>query len=243
MADLTGQKRGQLTFITKTGERDKSRRPFYFVRCNCGQYTVVNVSTINQAVRRGHDCSCGHDKIKDYSGQRFGKLTAIKIVGRNKHSRALWLCECDCGQEVEYDSNQLQRGNVTSCGCGRIERARANLDILNSIQKRENHPRWKGGHISLRDALRTHKVYLDWRTACFIRDNRRCVECGSTKRIECDHIIPFKKIQKDFNLKTVEDALRCDILWDVNNGRTLCHKHHVETPTWGRKNSNVRLSD
>jgi hypothetical protein len=38
-------------------------------------------------------------------------------VGRNKYGGALWLCLCDCGNEIVRSRNALARGNVRSCGC------------------------------------------------------------------------------------------------------------------------------
>ena len=56
-------------------------------------------------------------KIKDLTNQRFGRLTAIRIVGKDKSNRCLWLCMCDCGNEKVVTSGNLQSGNVRSCGC------------------------------------------------------------------------------------------------------------------------------
>lgn len=56
----------------------------------------------------------------DLTGQRFGRLVALKVVGVNKYRRAIWLCECDCGETVEVARPNLirQDGKGTrSCGC------------------------------------------------------------------------------------------------------------------------------
>jgi hypothetical protein len=50
-------------------------------------------------------------------GKRFGRLLAIKRDGSNKHGRALWICKCDCGQQVYVPSNKLQSNHTNSCGC------------------------------------------------------------------------------------------------------------------------------
>lgn len=51
------------------------------------------------------------------SGMVFGRLTAIKRQGSNKHGDALWLCICECGNEKLVSSRYLITGNVKSCGC------------------------------------------------------------------------------------------------------------------------------
>lgn len=53
----------------------------------------------------------------DLTGQKFGRLTVIKKVGCSKNKSILWLCKCDCGNEVVVTSNNLRTGNSTSCGC------------------------------------------------------------------------------------------------------------------------------
>ena len=62
--------------------------------------------------------------IKDLTGQRFGRLTAIKFMGTNKRGRAEWLCRCDCGTEKVINASNLGNGNTVSCGCLREENRR-----------------------------------------------------------------------------------------------------------------------
>lgn len=57
-------------------------------------------------------------EIKDITGQTFGRLTAIRRVGRNEHRQSMWLCQCECGNEVIVMSGHLKEGgHTTSCGC------------------------------------------------------------------------------------------------------------------------------
>lgn len=53
----------------------------------------------------------------DITGQKFNSLTAIEIVGKNKHGSYLWLCKCDCGNLHTATYSYLRRGEVKSCGC------------------------------------------------------------------------------------------------------------------------------
>lgn len=98
---------------------------------------------------------------------------------------------------------------------------------------------WQPNHLhALRDSL----FYKNWRRSVFERDSFRCVLCGyqSCKRvngksdIQADHIKPFSIIIQEHGLTTYDDALQCDELWDVANGRTLCIPCHRKTPTYGR---------
>ena len=55
--------------------------------------------------------------MRDLTGQKFGRLTAIKPVGSNKYGNKLWQCECECGKLHVAASGKLVQGKVRSCGC------------------------------------------------------------------------------------------------------------------------------
>src|SRR6266566_1115227 len=59
-------------------------------------------------------------KSIDISGEKFGRLTAIRIVARGGQERRdqKWLCRCECdGKEVVIDKRSLLYGNTRSGGC------------------------------------------------------------------------------------------------------------------------------
>lgn len=60
-----------------------------------------------------------------------------------------------------------------------------------------------------------------WRKIIFLRDGHKCVHCGSTERLEADHIEPVSKSTM--------------LMREVSNGRTLCHECHKKTDTYGGK--------
>ena len=55
-------------------------------------------------------------KALDLSGKRFGMLTVLCRVGSAKNGDALWLCECDCGNQRVFRSSNIVYHNK-SCGC------------------------------------------------------------------------------------------------------------------------------
>lgn len=57
----------------------------------------------------------------DLSGERFGRLVAIEVSGRNSSGRFMWRCVCDCGSEKNVGASKLKSGHTTSCGCLRSE--------------------------------------------------------------------------------------------------------------------------
>jgi len=52
----------------------------------------------------------------DLTNQKFGKLTALKKVGRHG-SNAVWECLCECGNITKTMATSLKLGNTKSCGC------------------------------------------------------------------------------------------------------------------------------
>lgn len=84
-------------------------------------------------------------KIKDLTGQKFGRLTVIKFYGFDKWNQALWECNCDCGFEGAIATGgNLRTGRIKSCGCLRteksIERCRQGLKNIKKelLQKKPN---------------------------------------------------------------------------------------------------------
>lgn len=54
-------------------------------------------------------------RVKDYSGRRFGRLLVVALVPREVgDGNARWICRCDCGNAVVYDSGNLPLRR--SCG-------------------------------------------------------------------------------------------------------------------------------
>lgn len=63
-------------------------------------------------------------KVLDLTNQRFGKLTAIRVVGSDKNYNKIWECKCDCGNTCTALAKALKNGHTRSCGCSRtIDRA------------------------------------------------------------------------------------------------------------------------
>jgi hypothetical protein len=63
--------------------------------------------------------------IKDITGRRAGRLTALRPAGLDEKGRYLWLCRCDCGNEKVLPIQSLAPGgNTKSCGCLRAENNR-----------------------------------------------------------------------------------------------------------------------
>ena len=62
---------------------------------------------------------------QDLTGRRFGRWTVIKYLGAEKN-KSVYLCRCDCGNEVKVRANNLLSGTSTSCGCVFREKLKGN---------------------------------------------------------------------------------------------------------------------
>jgi 5-methylcytosine-specific restriction endonuclease McrA len=77
--------------------------------------------------------------------------------------------------------------------------------------------------------VRGLREYYDWRLAVFVRDNFICQICRMRGGdIHAHHIKHFNIIIKENNLQTIEEAIKCNELWFVSNGITVCEKCHQE---------------
>ncbi len=78
---------------------------------------------------------------KDLTGKKFGRLTALKDVGKSKSGDILWECECSCAEHnhIVTTSSNLQRLHTQSCGCyqkdqnSKAHKKETRFDIVNDI--------------------------------------------------------------------------------------------------------------
>jgi hypothetical protein len=120
--DLTGKKFGKLTIINR--ENNKNNKVYYLCKCDCGKEVIIG----SYQLISGRTKSCGcyrkektkERQTRDLTGQRFGRLIALKKVNKPEKSKrvnSFWLCKCDCGNEKIINMQELTNGNTQSCGC------------------------------------------------------------------------------------------------------------------------------
>lgn len=109
--------------------------------------------------------------------------------------------------------------------------------FLSNEESRENHRRaitgkipwnYKGGRASLNMVVRRCARYKQWVRSIFVRDDFTCQKCLiKGTYLEADHYpTRFSTIIDEDGITTYEQAMACGMLWDQNNGRTLCRKCH-----------------
>jgi endogenous inhibitor of DNA gyrase (YacG/DUF329 family) len=86
---------------------------------------------------------------------------------------------------------------------------------------------WKGGVSLLGARIRMTIPGKEWITAIFERDNYICQECGNIGGyLNAHHIIPFSELLNKNHITSVEEAILCEELWNIDNGITLCKECH-----------------
>jgi hypothetical protein len=66
------------------------------------------------------------------------------------------------------------------------------------------------------------------------RDNFKCQICRTSMndnkglRLEVHHAQAFNDICNENNVSTVEQALACKELWNLNNGISICYSYHKD---------------
>lgn len=147
------------------------------------------------------------------------------------------------GNSLKWDNHEFRNNQVHK----RMNKPSGALNKswkLNHIKKSpnikgENNTNWKGGKTKLSKQIRNSAEYSFWRMSVFKRDFFTCQHCGAKNKkgekyvFDADHIYPFSKILDDYNITSIEEAISCEKLWDIENGRTLCRDCHKKTETWG----------
>lgn len=144
---------------------------------------------------------------RDLAGHKFGRLTAVRVVGKHTNKSLIWECVCDCGAVINRTSASLRKADgISSCGC------------LNSEQKVayfQNFTPWNlGKTYANKPAGAVYKNKKAWADAVRRENGEACQRCGWDKaRCDVHHIVP--KSMGGLNI--------------VSNGVVICPNcHRVE---------------
>ena len=120
-SDHTGERFGRLVALTYEFD-DRNQNACWRFQCDCGNTKILPIQYVKQ--NRVRSCGClraertGSLNARDISGQRFGRLVALRPTDRRDPTGSiLWECRCDCGNTCTSTVGNLQKGRVQSCGC------------------------------------------------------------------------------------------------------------------------------
>lgn len=120
VVNLSGMVFGKLLVIEIAKETSgKRRRIKYNCLCECGKECCV----LGESLVGGHTKSCGclknKSRVIDIVGEKFGKLTVLKLS--HIKGSSYWNCQCECGNQSVVFIGNLKSGKTISCGCGSRE--------------------------------------------------------------------------------------------------------------------------
>lgn len=148
----------------------------------------------------------------DLAGKKFGNLTPIYYIKGGK-----WHCKCDCGNECDVDTRNLNSGHTQSCGCLQKKKASQNtIDMSNyedeNIKVLEREGSSKGG-------------IARWRCLCkhcgnVFTTQGANIRSGETKSCGCVHSYNEQQITKLLLENNIEFSTQYTFpdLLGVNNG-------------------------
>lgn len=96
-------------------------------------------------------------KLIDLVGKRFGRLIVVQFVNKNKFRKFRWLCQCDCGNNVIVQGDNLKNSHTRSCGCFQKEKTSIN--------------RTKHGHKKKGRASKTYMIWVAMIQRCINPNN------------------------------------------------------------------------
>lgn len=174
--DLTGVKFGRLTAVTPDLEsEDKNTR--WICKCDCGKTGSFQVTRL----KNGKNKSCGCiSRVKDRTGEKYGKLTAIEFIGLDNNSKALWRCKCECGNEKVVVGTHLTDGSTKSCGCLSVEN-------FNEFNKKNNPAhKYKNMNLKFNSGSRLYKIFMDMKKRCLNPNEKNYHNYGERGISVCD---------------------------------------------------------
>lgn len=104
-----GNTYGKLTVISRG--KNKGTSATWNCLCECGN---IKENILGSLLRQGKTSSCGCLKRKDYTGQKYGHLTAESFA-YVRDGKTYWNFRCDCGSTIISRIDNVIIGDRTHC--------------------------------------------------------------------------------------------------------------------------------
>ena len=171
-------------------------------------------------------------KALDLTGQRFGKLVALK-KSSSKSGKTYWLCKCDCGNEKEVQTTHLRNGSIQSCGCLKLEKSKGSLTcpICGKSFESNNHMRkycYDCAPSGQPPKDRLKRINRLIKHNLIEYKGGKCEMCGYDK---CEGALQFHHInpeQKEFSLSETNNHNLSELKLEADKCMLLCANCHAE---------------
>ena len=171
-------------------------------------------------------------KLRDVTGQKFGKLTVVeRVVSNTKETK--WKCVCDCGNIVIRGLSHLTRPGNHSCGC---------------LSKTE-HPNFKGnawcvkGDVAIGKDARGNEFYVDIADMDAVSRHRWSGQDKSLRRA-LGGIYFTARMSRTAPTGNKMKMLQ-NFIWELHNGEIPdgYRVDHINTKPYDNRYSNLRLAN
>ena len=123
-----------------------------------------------------------HWRIRDLTGQRWGKLTILSYShsrlapGKRKSTQAVWNVRCDCGTEKKVVGNYITAGKTPTRSCGCMMREGLKADKRKPL----HHAEYTKLYWHYKQAAKARSIKFSLSRDEFIAFTKQdCVYCGS----------------------------------------------------------------
>jgi len=179
-------------------------------------------------------------QIKDITGKKFGRLLAIKVVGKSKRNTYQWLCKCDCGNEKVVDSSYLIHGSTKSCGCYAKE-VKSKNGKIHALEMGKNNKRYNNydlsGNYGIGYTSKDEEFYFDLEDYDKIKNY-----CWYWEKKDNNYVM--SRVSKNRHLRfhylIMEDKIKEFLL---NNPKKYFEIDHINKKKNDNRKENLRFSN
>lgn len=157
------------------------------------------------------------DEIIDLTDQKFGRLTVLSLIDKNRWRNTRWLCVCSCGKERVILGKSLRNGDTESCGC--LQRERSFLH----------------GHASSNNKSKTYRSWASMIQRCTNPNNENYHNYGGKGIVVCKRWRSFPNFLEDMG----ECPLDRHTLGRCDSDNNYC-KDNCRWETWKQQERNTR---
>lgn len=173
---LMGDKYGRLTVLKRVEDKilsNNTKIPQWYCKCECGKEEVFSSKYLKRA-KKPMCSACneafGNKQYIDIVGKKYGRLTVKGQIGDKIYESGkqmkMYLCSCECGNDIEVSRQYLKSSSNPSCNtCRKNDSSKHNLIDITG----ETFGRWTPLYRVEMDGVDTY-----WRCRC---------ECGTEKNV------------------------------------------------------------